>query len=151
MEELLGRARYARREGIDAPAGYRNGRGKPRRLTLSAGTITLRRPRVRGLSERFESRLLPLFKRRTETVGQLLPTRCLHGLAEEDFDLALRGLLGAGAPLSATSIARLKANWQAEYDEWTTRSPRTWSPCTYGWWTASTSRRASRRTRQRCS
>jgi len=74
------------------------------------------------LAERFESRLLPLFKRRTEAVGQLLPTLYLHGLAEGDFDLALRGLLGDGAPLSASSIARLKTSWQAEYDEWRTRS-----------------------------
>jgi hypothetical protein len=36
VEELLGRPRYVRRDGIDAP-GYRNGLGKPRRLTLSAG------------------------------------------------------------------------------------------------------------------
>jgi transposase-like protein len=70
VEELLGRARYARRDGVDAPRGYRNGLGKPRRLTLSAGTITVRRPRVRGLAERFESRLLPVFKRRTEAVGE---------------------------------------------------------------------------------
>jgi putative transposase len=122
VAELLGRARYARRDGIDTPVGYRNGLGKPRRLTLSAGTITVRRPRVRGLAERFESRLLPLFKRRTGTVGQLLPTLYLHGLAEGDFDLALRGLLGEGAPLSASSIARLKASWQVEYDVWRTRS-----------------------------
>jgi transposase-like protein len=74
------------------------------------------------LAERFESRLLPVFKRRTEAVGQLLPTLYLHGLAEGDFDLALRGLLGDGAPLSASSIARLKASWQAEYEEWRTRS-----------------------------
>src|SRR5262249_1687242 len=77
---------------------------------------------VRGLAERFKSRLLPLFKRRTGTVGQLLPTLYLHGLAEGDFDLALRGLLGEGAPLSASSIARLKASWQAEYGAWRTRS-----------------------------
>jgi len=64
----------------------------------------LRRPRVRGLVERFESRLLPAFKRRTEEVGRLLPELYLHGLAQGDFDLALRGLLGNGAPLSAPSI-----------------------------------------------
>jgi transposase-like protein len=122
VEELLGRGRYERRDGIDAPAGHRNGYGKPRRVTLSAGTIIVRRPRVRGLEERFESRLLPLFKRRTETVGQLHPTLYLHGLAEGDFDLALRGFLGDGAPLSASSIARLKASWQAEYDLWKSRS-----------------------------
>jgi len=62
-----------------------------------AGTITVRRPRVRGLAERFESRLLPVFKRRTEAVGRLLPNLYLHGLAAGDFDLALRGLLGEGA------------------------------------------------------
>ena len=34
---------------VDAVAGYRNGYGKPRRLAMSSGTITVRRPRVRGL------------------------------------------------------------------------------------------------------
>jgi putative transposase len=148
--ELLGRARYARRDGVDAPRGYRNGLGKPRRLTLSAGTITVRRPRVRGLAERFESRLLPVFKRRTEAVGQLLPMLYLHGLAEGDFDLALRGLLGEDAPLSASSVARLKTSWQAEYDDWKTRSLADLDPCICGWM-GSTSRRDSRRTRRRCS
>lgn len=122
VEAMLGRRRYVRRAGVDAVAGHRNGYGKPRRLSLSVGTITLRRPRVRGLAERFESQLLPLFKRRTEAVGQLLPRLYLHGLALGDFDLALRGLLGDGAPLSAASIARLKASWQAEYEIWKTRS-----------------------------
>ncbi len=121
MEEVLGRRRYERREGVDAPPGYRNGFGKPRRLSLMSGTITVRRPRVRGLDARFESRLLPLFKRRTEEVGRLLPELYLHGLAHGDFDLALRGLLGTGAPLSAASIARLKASWQAEYASWKRR------------------------------
>ena len=67
----------------------------------------MRRPRVRDLDERFESRILPLFLRRTREVGDLLPELYLHGLSEGDFYLALRGLLGDGAPLSASSIARL--------------------------------------------
>jgi putative transposase len=121
VEDVLGRQRYARRAGVDAAPGYRNGWGKPRRLSLMSGTITLQRPRVRGLEARFESQLLPVFKRRTEAVGQLLPELYLHGLAHGDFDLALRGLLGAGAPLSAASIARLKAGWQAEYETWKRR------------------------------
>jgi transposase-like protein len=81
VDELLGRRRYERRATIDAVPGYRNGFGRPRRLSLSNGTITLRRPRVRGLEERFASRILPLFKRRTDEVGRLLPTLYLHGLA----------------------------------------------------------------------
>src|SRR5262245_25636811 len=122
VDEVLARGRYERRAAVDAPMGSRNGFGKPRRLSLSNGTIVLRRPRVRGLAERFESRLLPAFKRRTEEVGRLLPELYLHGLAQGDFDLALRGLLGDGAPLSAPSIARVKAGWQAEYELWKTRA-----------------------------
>ena len=118
VEQVVGRRRYERRDGVDAAPGYRNGLGKPRRLSTMTGTITIRRPRLRGLEARFESRLLPLFKRRTEEVGRLLPELYLHGLAQGDFDLALRGLLGEAAPLSAPSIARLKAGWQAEYATW---------------------------------
>src|SRR5688572_13237128 len=119
--ELLGRDKSERREAVDAGAGYRNGYGKPRRLSMTSGTITVRRPRVRGLDARFESRILPAFQRRTEQVGELLPELYLHGLAEGDFDLALRGLLGEAAPLSPSSIARLEAGWQAEYDAWLNR------------------------------
>lgn len=114
----LGRAKSARRAAVDAPEGYRNGYGTPRKLTLTCGTITVRRPRVRGLAERFVSRILPLFKRRTKQVSELLPQLYLHGLALGDFELALRGLLGDGAPLSSASLQRLKAQWQDEYAMW---------------------------------
>ncbi|MCI0371909.1 MAG: IS256 family transposase [candidate division NC10 bacterium] len=122
VTDLLGRGKSCRRTVVDSTPGYRNGYGKPRRLTLSNGTITLQRPRVRGLEERFESRVLPLFQRRTREVGAVLPELYLHGLAQGDFTLALRGLLGEGAPLSASSIARLTAGWAAEYGAWRERS-----------------------------
>lgn len=118
---LLGRTKSARRAAVDAPPGSRNGHGKPRKLALMSGTITLRRPRVRGLAERFMSRVLPLFQRRTQQVGELLPRLYLHGLALGDFELALRGLLGEAAPLSPSSLARLKAQWQLEYEAWKQR------------------------------
>lgn len=118
---LLERPKSARRAVGEAPAGYRNGYGTPRRLSLTNGTITVRRPRVRGLEQRFESRVLPLFKRRTQEVGELLPELYLHGLALGDFEVALRGLLGEGAPLSPSSLARLKGQWQVEYETWKQR------------------------------
>ena len=110
-----------RRAAVDAAPGYRSGHGKPRQLTIGSGTITVRRPRVRGLEERFESRVLPLFERRSQAVSDLLPELCLHGLSEGDFDLALRGLLGEDAPLSASTVARLKTKWQAELAAWNAR------------------------------
>lgn len=122
VTELLGRDKSQRRAAVDPEGGYRNGYGKPRDLGTSFGTITVSRPRVRGLEERFVSRVLPLFARHTREVGDLLPQLYLHGLAEGDFDLALRGLLGEGAPLSPRSIARLKEGWQSEYRAWKSRS-----------------------------
>lgn len=47
-----------------------------------------------------------------------MPQLYLHGLAQGDFKLALRGLLGEGAPLSASSIERLRAKWHQEYEAW---------------------------------
>ena len=122
VTDLLGRQRSARRAGVDGSTGYRNGYGKPRRLTLGCGTITVQRPRVRECDERLVSRVLPFFKRKSTAVDQLLPELYLHGLAQGDFDLALRGLLGADAPLSSSTIARLKTHWQTELEHWQSRS-----------------------------
>ena len=121
VTQLLGRTRYERRSGVDDNSGSRNGHGKPRRVSLMSGTIAVKRPRVRGLEERFESRILPLFMRRTHAVTELLPELYLHGLSQGDFELALRGLLGEGAPLSPASIARLRAKWEEEFETWQER------------------------------
>jgi transposase-like protein len=121
---FLSRAPYVRRgtvSPVDPPSGSRNGYGKPRAFSMLSGTVTVRRPRVRDLTDRFESKVLPLFTRRTQEVGTLLPELYLHGLSTGDFELALRGLLGEGAPLSASSIQRLKARFELEYETWTTR------------------------------
>lgn len=118
MNEFLCRGKSERIKGLDIPRGYRNGYGKTRKFALMNGTITVRRPRVRATDERFESKVLPLFKRRSKELGEMLPELYLHGLAKGDFELALRGLLGDGAPLSVSSIERLKAKWQEEYERW---------------------------------
>lgn len=132
VTSALGRPRSARLAALDGAAGYRNGHGKPRRLSMSCGTVVVQRPRVRGLDERFESVVLPLFQRRTKQVGELLPQLYLHGLSQGDFELALRGLLGDGAPLSPSSIERLRAKWVVEYEAWRARSVKGLEPV-YVW------------------
>jgi putative transposase len=59
--------------------------------------------------------------RRTPEINRLIPELYLHGLALGDFDLALRGLLGKDAPISAGTVARLKEKWQAEWVAWRQR------------------------------
>ena len=121
ITELLGRQKSERCQAVDSLPVYRNGYGKARRLTLGCGTVTVYRPRVRGLEQRFESRVLPMFARRTKEINKLIPQLYLHGLALGDFDLALRGLLGEEAPVSASTVARLKGSWQAEWEAWKKR------------------------------
>lgn len=126
VEELLGRTKHARR-AADA-TGYRNGYAKPRQLALMNSTVKVRRPRVRGLDERFVSRVLPLLQRRTPEVARLLPELYLHGLASGDFTLALRGLLGDGVPLSVSSAQRLTEDWQRDFTRWQQRDLSTLEP-----------------------
>lgn len=121
---LLGCARSQRRAAVDAPVGSRNGYGTPRRLAMQTGTITVRRPRVRGVEGRVESRILPVFERHTRAVRTLLPALSLHGPGPGrlragvagaargggapvgQFDRAAEGGLAAGARHLATTAAR---------------------------------------------
>ena len=121
VADFLGRGKSERRDLVDGKAGYRNGHGRERKLTLSSGTVKLRRPRVRDSEERFESRVLALFARRSKELSELIPELYLHGLAEGDFELALGGLLGDEAPISASTVSRLKEKWNAELTEWNQR------------------------------
>ena len=79
VTELLGREKSERKASVIEQPGYRNGYGRARRFTLSLGTVEVRRPRVRNAGERFVSRVLPLFKRQTREVRDLLPELYLQG------------------------------------------------------------------------
>ena len=100
----------------------RNGHGQPRKVTLGAGTLEVRAPRVDdrrvvdGAKQTFRSRILPPYVRRSPKVAEVLPLLYLHGLSTGDFQPALAGLLGEDAAgLSPTTIARLVQVWEAEY------------------------------------
>ena len=107
----------------------RNGRGKARKVTCGAGTLEVQAPRVNdkrvdgaGQRERFTSRILPPYMRRSPKVAEVLPILYLRGLSTGDFREALPVLLGDDAAgLSATNIARLTAVWEAEYRQFRQR------------------------------
>lgn len=107
----------------------RNGQARPRRLTVGAGTITVRAPRVNdrrcveGVRQRFTSQILPPYLRRSPQVSAVLPLLYLHGLSTGDFREALPVLLGEDAAgLSPAAITRLTATWRTEYDQWRRRT-----------------------------
>lgn len=105
----------------DLLAGSGIGSGKPNLCSVMNGTITVLRPKVRNLAERFEREVRPLFTQPTREVGSTLPEPYLEGLATGDFDVALRNLLGDGAPISKSSLQRLKVDFEREYDAWIKR------------------------------
>ncbi len=110
----------------------RNGRAKERGLTVGSGTMRLRAPRVNdkrvdetGERQKFSSRILPAYARRSPKVTDVLPILYLRGLSTGDFAPALRDLLGEDASgLSASSISRLTEQWQADHAAFRQRSLR---------------------------
>ena len=71
---------------------------------------------------RFSPSILPKWARRTKSLDALLPVLYLRGVSTGDFQEALAALLGKDAPnLSPAVIARLTAEWQADYDAWRRR------------------------------
>jgi putative transposase len=106
----------------------RNGRARARKIALGAGTVEVQAPRVNdkrrveGKRQRFISRILKPYLRRSAKVTELLPVLYLHGLSTGDFREALAPLLGADAAgLSPAEITRLTQAWQAEREAWCTR------------------------------
>ena len=107
----------------------RNGHAPEREIQTGIGPIAVRRPKVRdrgigsaGERIRFTSKVLPPFLRRTRNVEELLPWLYLKGISTGQFEEALTALLGPDAPgLSAATVRRLVAAWQAEHERWQRR------------------------------
>jgi putative transposase len=101
----------------------RNGKARPRNVTLGSGTVEVRAPRVDDRREaedgrrRFTSQILPPYMRRSPKVAEVLPILYLRGLSTGDFKEGLAALLGDDASgLSPTAITRLTAAWQSDYE-----------------------------------
>jgi len=123
-DEYVERLREARDEKGRALV-VRNGRARERKVTVGAGTIAIRAPRVhdRRPGQRFTSKILPPYMRRSPAVDEALPALYLHGLSTGDFTEGLAALVGPeGAALSAATITRLLQTWQEEYAAWRQRS-----------------------------
>ena len=123
VEEFLQRARYVRGREF---RGYRNGHAPERTVGVGIGAVPVRMPRVSDVPPEvapngFESQIVGRYQRASEATQRLLARLYLEGLSTGDFEPVFRVLLGETAPLSPSSITRLKAEWQEEFDVWRTR------------------------------
>ena len=107
----------------------RHGHGPERMIQTGIGPVAVSRVKIRDRGAttaaervRFSSSILPKWARRTRSLDALLPVLYLRGISTGDFQEALAALLGRDAPnLSPSVIARLTAEWQAEYEHWQRR------------------------------
>jgi transposase-like protein len=105
----------------------RNGYLPEREITTGIGQVKVKQPRVRDRrpadeSEPFSSKILPPYLRKTKSIEELIPWLYLKGISTGDFSEALKALLGPDARgLSATTVTRLKAVWEEEFQEWSKR------------------------------
>lgn len=106
----------------------RNGYLPEREITTGVGPVSVSQPRVRDRRpaeqrEQFTPGILPRYLRKTKSIEDMIPWLYLKGISTNDFPEALQSLLGENAKgLSASTITRLKAVWEDEYDEWAGRS-----------------------------
>jgi putative transposase len=106
----------------------RHGHDPVRAIQTGVGPVEVQKPKARdrgattGARIRFTSNILPKWARRTKSLDALLPVLYLRGISAGDFQEALAALLGKDAPnLSAAVIARLKSEWEDEYQRWQKR------------------------------
>jgi putative transposase len=118
VTEFLGRDRYAR--GERARAGHRNGHAE---LTVktTAGPITLERPKLRGTSQPFASRLLGKGVARSNALESLVIAGFVRGLSVRDVEASLADALGPQATLSKSTVSQV---CQAIRDEFAAFSAR---------------------------
>jgi putative transposase len=106
----------------------RNGHLPERTIQTGLGDIEVKQPRVHDRRpptkrEKFTPAVLPPYLRRTRSLEELIPWLYLKGISTGDFSEALQAILGPDAPnLSATTITRLKAVWEADHEAWSRRS-----------------------------
>lgn len=107
VEEFLGRARYERVAQIeDARAGSRNG-FCPTTIKTTAGPVTVARPKLRGTTEKFASRLFGVGVTRTNALESLVIAGYVRGLSDRDVEATLGDALGAEATLSKSTVSRV--------------------------------------------
>jgi transposase-like protein len=109
------------------PQVVRNGHLPERTIQTDVGKVPVKQPRVQDRRppeqrEKFTPAVLPPYLQRTKSLEELIPWLYLKDISTGDFSEALKTILGPAAPnLSAPTVTRLKAAWEAEHEAWSKR------------------------------
>jgi transposase-like protein len=121
ITEFLGRNRYQRPAACeDARPGSRNGY---REVTVktTAGPVQLSRPKLRGTTEAFASRLFGSHVTKTNALESLVIASFVRGLSVRDVEAALAEALGDQAAISKSTVSSVCQQIKEEYQAWARR------------------------------
>src|SRR5690348_14376981 len=121
VTEFLGRDRYQRAAACaDARPGSRNGY---REVTIksTAGPVALARPKLRGTSEAFASRLFGSHVTKTNALETLVIASFVRGLSVRDVEATLADALGDQAAISKSTVSAICQQIKDEYQAWALR------------------------------
>ena len=121
VTEFLGRDRYQRAAACeDARPGSRNGY---REVTVktTAGPVALARPKLRGASEVFASRLFGSYVTKTNALESLVIASFVRGLSVRDVEATLADALGDQAAVSKSTVSAICQAIKDEYQAWARR------------------------------
>jgi putative transposase len=121
VTEFLGRDRYARAaRAQDARPGSRNGY---REVTVktTAGPVALARPKLRGTTEAFASRLFGAHVTKTNALESLVIASFIRGLSVRDVEATLADALGDQAAVSKSTVSAVCQAIKDEYQAWARR------------------------------
>ena len=121
ITEFLGRDRYQRAAARgDARLGSSNGY---RQVTVktTAGPVQLSRPKLRGTTEAFASRLFGSHVTKTNALESLVIASFVRGLSVRDVEAALAEALGDQAAISKFTVSAICGQIKDEYEAWAKR------------------------------
>jgi putative transposase len=121
VTEFLGRDRYERAAARqEARPGSRNGY---REVTVktTAGPVALARPKLRGTSEAFASRLFGSYVTKTNALESLVIASFVRGLSVRDVEATLADALGDQAAISKSTVSAICQAIKDEYQAWARR------------------------------
>ena len=121
VTEFLGRDRYQRAAAApEAQPGSRNGYQLVT-VKTTAGPVSLERPKLRGTTTAFASRLFGKHVTKTNALESLVIASFVRGLSVRDVEATLADALGDQAAISKSTVAQVCQAIKSEYDTWARR------------------------------
>src|SRR5213083_3227991 len=104
----------------DARPGSRNGYREVS-VKTTAGPVELARPKLRGTSEAFASRLFGAHVTKTNALETLVIASFVRGMSVRDVEAALAEALGDQAAVSKSTVSAICSQIKDDYEAWTRR------------------------------